>query len=272
MIRLLATDLDGTLLTSSKEITLHTEQTLIQAQQQGLKIILASGRPLCSIIPFAEQLQLKQFGGYIIAYNGSLVWDCTTECAITESTIPHHIIPKLAKGLDCSFHIHGYRGDSILVQGTPDEWSRYIARANKMPLIEVDDLSTNITEAQHKCLITGTPRRLWHLERRINRLYESSLNAFRSESFLLEIVPQGVDKAKALSCLLTRVGVSSTELLCIGDGYNDLGMMQLASIAVAPRNAKRIVKSAANHVTESNDQDGVAHVIDRLINNGFVLL
>ncbi len=176
MIRFLATDLDGTLLTSGKAITPYTQRVLIEAQQKGLTVILASGRPLYSILPFAEQLELKQYRGFIISFNGGLVWDCAKGKAISEQSIPLHVIPHLVaavKGDD--FHIHGYKGNSIVVQGQPDEWSHYIARANKKPLLETEDFISTITEPQHKCIVTGPPRKLWHLERRLKRQFEAAL-------------------------------------------------------------------------------------------------
>lgn len=265
MLRFLAADLDGTLLTSSKTITPYSQQVLIEAQKRGLTIILASGRPLYSILPFAEQLELQKHHGFIIAYNGSLVWDCTENKAIKEQAIPPHIIPELVAVLKEGFHIHGYKGNSILVQGKGDEWSKYISKANKMPLIEVDNFVGAITEPQHKCIITGPPRKLWHLEKRIKKQLEESLSVCRSESFLLEIMPKNIDKADALRELLERVGGRKDEILCCGDGYNDLNMMRLG-VSCAPRNAKKPVKEAATFVTESNDRDGVATAVERFFN------
>ena len=92
-LRFLAADLDGTLLTTSKTITPYTQRVLIEAQQRGLTIILASGRPLYSILPFAEQLELQKHRGFIISFNGSLVWDCAKGKAINEQVIPLSIIP-----------------------------------------------------------------------------------------------------------------------------------------------------------------------------------
>lgn len=264
MIRFLAADLDGTLLTSCKTITPFSQQVLIKAQQRGLTIIIASGRPLYSILPFAEQLELQKHHGFIIAYNGSLVWDCTEGKAIKEQAIPPHIIPHLVAEAKNEFHIHGYKGNSILVQGRADEWSKYISKANKMPLIEVKDFAKAITEPQHKCIITGPPRKLWHLEKRIKKQFEAHLSVCRSESFLLEIMPKGIDKADALSQLLINLGGKTNELLCLGDGYNDLNMMRLG-VSCAPRNAKKPVKEAATFVTESNDQDGVAKAVQKYI-------
>ncbi len=261
MLRFLAVDLDGTLLTSSKTVTPYTQQVLIEAQQRGLTVIIASGRPLYSILPYAEQLEMQRHRGFIIAYNGSLVWDCAEGKAIKEQAIPLSIVPQLAEAVSVDFRIHGYKGNNIVVQGKPDEWSNFISRANKMPLFETDDFAAGITEPQHKCIITGPPRKLWHLERRIRKQFEGCLDAYRSESFLLEVVPKGIDKALALQDLLKRVGGKTDDLLCCGDGYNDLNMMRLAAISCATRNAKRPVRLAATFVTDSCDRDGVAKAV-----------
>ena len=267
MIRFLAADLDGTLLTTEKTITPYSRQVLLEAQKRGLTIILASGRPLYSILPFAEQLELKRFGGFIISFNGSLVWDCAKSKAIKEQTIPLSLIPELVKVVGSDFRIHGYKGNCIVIQGKPDERSIYISRANKMPLIETNDFAQTITEPQHKCLVTGAPRKLWHLEKRLRRQFDANFSICRSESFLLEIMPKGIDKAEALRELLERVGGKPSELLCCGDGYNDLNMMRLAGISCAPSNAKKPVKQAASFVTKSNDRDGVAHAVVQFILN-----
>lgn len=265
-IRFLATDLDGTLLTSEKRITAHTKRIIIDAQNRGLTVILASGRPLYSILPFAKDLELDKHHGFIIAYNGGLIYDCASGETICEYTIPACMIPALRAAVPReTFRLHGYKGNSIVVQGESDEWSNYIARANKMPLLKADDFVEAIVEPQHKCLVTGAPRRLWHLEKKINRLFESSLSAYRSESFLLEVVPKGIDKAESLRKLLKMLNGKTEELLCCGDGYNDINMMQLGGLSCATRNAKRPVKQIANFITESNDCDGVATAVRCLL-------
>lgn len=258
----MATDLDGTLLTSAKTISSYTRDVLIEAQSRGLKLILASGRPLFGIMPFVEKLELKRFGGFVIAFNGSFVWDCSAEKTIQEKTVPLSLIPTLKAEVRDDFRIHGYKGNSIVVSGEPDEWSKYIARANKMPLLTTDDFIGTITEPQHKCLVTGSPRKLWHLEKRINRRFVDSLSAYRSENFLLEIVSKGVDKAEALRELLVGIGGTTAELMCFGDGYNDLKMMKMAGVSCAPRNAKEAVRQAASFITDSNERDGVARAVE----------
>ena len=120
MIRFLAADLDGTLLTTSKTITPCTQKVLVEAQQQGLTVILASGRPLYSILPFAEQLELQKHRGFIISFNGSLVWDCAKGKALNEQVIPLSIIPQLVAAVGEDFHIHGYKGNSIVIAEVGD--------------------------------------------------------------------------------------------------------------------------------------------------------
>ena len=117
-IRFLATDLDGTLLTSEKRITAHTKRIIIDAQNRGLTVILASGRPLYSILPFAKDLELDKHHGFIIAYNGGLIYDCASGETICEYTIPACMIPALRAAVPCeAFRLHGYKGNSIVVQG-----------------------------------------------------------------------------------------------------------------------------------------------------------
>ena len=265
MIKFLATDLDGTLLTSGKIITPRSRDVLIEAQKRGLTLIIASGRPLTGIRPHAEELQLRRYHGYVISNNGSLVWDCAADKAVSEHAIPLHIVPQIAAMAGSDFLIHGYKGDSIVVGGKADQFSHYISLANKMPLIETDDFVSAITEPQHKCIITGPPRKLWHLERRLAKRFESDLTVCRSESFLLEIMPKGIDKAVALAELLRMRNGKSDELMCCGDGFNDVGMMQLAGISCATRNAKRPVREAADFITDSNDRDGVARAVERFV-------
>lgn len=260
-ISLLATDLDGTLLTSEKTITPYSQRVLIEAQKRGLTVVLASGRPICSILPFAEQLELHKHGGFIISFNGSLVWDCVESRAVNGRTLPLPLIARLAEAVSDEFHIHGYRGNSIVCRGCPDEWSKYISRANRMSLLETENFTEAITEPQYKCLITGDPRKLWHLEKRLKSQFGSCLSICRSESFLLEVMPEGIDKADALGVILERVGCGTEELMCCGDGYNDMNMLRLSGLPCATQNARKQVKEAAAFVTKSNDCDGVAHAV-----------
>ena len=93
------------------------------------------------------------------------------------------------------------------------------------------------------------------------------INVFRSEPFFLELVPNGIDKAQSLRALLAHLGETTEQMVCIGDGYNDLSMIELAGMGVAMANAQEPVRKAANYVTLSNDEDGVAAAVEHLFFN-----
>ena len=122
--KVLALDLDGTLTNSQKKITPRTKETLIKAQQQGLKIILASGRPPFGIKPIAEELELKKYGGYILAFNGGAVIDCSTGETIMQQTLDTNLYPYLySKGNTNDFNILSYLGDDIACEDIDDEYN-----------------------------------------------------------------------------------------------------------------------------------------------------
>ena len=96
---------------------------------------------------------------------------------------------------------------------------------------------------------------------------EGKMNVFRSEPFFLELVPNGIDKARSLSVLLEELGMTREEMIAVGDGFNDLSMIQYAGLGVAMANAQEVVRQAADYITLSNEEDGVAAVVDKFFFN-----
>ena len=88
---------------------------------------------------------------------------------------------------------------------------------------------------------------------------------YRSEPYFLELVPKGIDKAQSLAVLLEKVGIRREEVIACGDGFNDLSMIRYAGLGVAMENAQSVVREAADFITLSNDQDGVAHVVEQFM-------
>ena len=91
------------------------------------------------------------------------------------------------------------------------------------------------------------------------------MNVFRSEPFFLELVPNGIDKAKSLAVLLDEIGMKKEEMIACGDGFNDLSMIRFAGLGVAMDNAQNITKDEADYITLSNEEDGVAAVVEKFI-------
>lgn len=266
--RLLVLDLDGTLTNKKKEITKHTRDTLLQAQEKGIKIVLASGRPTYGIMPLAKELKLDQYEGFILAYNGGQIIDCKTGELMYENVLDPEVYPYLyACAKDNGFQILSYKDEYIISENAEDQYVQHEAFLNKMPSKTVENFLEVIDFPVPKCLIVGDPQPLSLLEPVMKKELESKMNVFRSEPFFLELVPNGIDKARCLAVLLDELGMTPQEMIACGDGFNDLSMIQFAGLGVAMKNAQEPVREAADFITLSNEEDGVAHVVERFILN-----
>ncbi len=262
--KMLVLDLDGTLTNSQKEITEHTRDTLIRAQEQGLKIVLASGRPTYGIVPLAEELRLDEFGGYILSYNGGQIIDWTTKEIMYEKVLQPEVYPYL---YSCAkkngFVILSYKDEHIVSEDAGNPYVQHEAFLNRMGSITVPRFLDVINFPVPKCLIVGDPEPLAVLEQKMRRDLEGQMNVFRSEPFFLELVPQGIDKAKSLAVLLEEIHLQREDMIAVGDGFNDLSMIRFAGLGVAMANAQEVVKQEADYITLSNEEDGVAAVVER---------
>ena len=130
--------------------------------------------------------------------------------------------------------------------------------------MKVDPLAPQITFPVIKCLMTAPGEHLAKVEKEMKKLWEGKLNIVRSEPYFLEVTEVGIDKANTLLNMTKKIGKDTKNLVCCGDGFNDLSMIQAASIGVAMANAQEKVRQAADYITKSNDEDGVVDVIDNL--------
>ncbi|MGL5980291.1 MAG: Cof-type HAD-IIB family hydrolase [Phocaeicola sp.] len=264
--KLLALDLDGTLTDKQKEITPHTLHTLLRAQEMGVKIVLASGRPTYGIAPLAEKLKLKEHGGYILSYNGCEIFDWSNGKLLYKKTLNTQLLPYLHEcATKNNFAILQYEEGCIVTEMPEDSYVLQAARLNKMSIRRVENLLEEIKTPMPKWLIAGEPKRLERLEKEMSNALKGKMGIFRSEPYFLELVPDGVDKALSLALLLEKIGMRSEETIAIGDGFNDLSMIQYAGLGIAMGNAQPIVKENADYITLSNDQDGVAAAIEKFI-------
>lgn len=266
--KILVLDIDGTLTKKDKTISEHTRKTLILAQEKGIKIVLASGRPVYGIAPLADELQMDKYHGYILAYNGGAIIDWSDKKQIYSNMLPDDVIPYLYKcAKDNNFEILSYSGKDIVTEDTSNKYVAYEAMLNKMPCRQVDNFLDEIKYEIPKCLIVGDPEPLHELEKKMALELDGKINVFRSEPFFMELVPLGIDKAKCLEKLNTMIGVRRKEMIACGDGFNDMSMVEYAGLGVAMSNAQDKVKAVADYITLSNEEDGVAHVVEKFILN-----
>lgn len=266
--KILVLDLDGTLTNKKKEITEHTRETLIRAQEAGIKIVLASGRPTYGIMPLARQLELDKYEGYILAYNGGQIIDCKTGELMYENVLDPAVYPYLYECAKSNgFQILSYKDEYIVSENAEDQYVQHEAFLNRMASKTVENFLDVINFPVAKCLIVGDPEPLAQLEPVMKKELESKMNVFRSEPFFLELVPKGIDKARCLAVLLEELGMTPDEMMACGDGFNDLSMIEYAGLGVAMANAQEVVKQAANYITLTNEEDGVAHAVEKFMLN-----
>ncbi|MBP3730462.1 MAG: HAD family phosphatase [Mailhella sp.] len=264
--RLLCTDLDGTLLTGKKTITAWTRNVLIKKQEQGLVLALASGRTVPGIWPSARELELGCHGGYILAFNGGRIVECSTGLTIRNTCIPDGAVKELncfAREYGCDLLTYGE--DFVITNGMNNPWLNYEARCNDLAMKTTDDFSELAGHPLNKCLIAGQPEIIADLEVKAASAFGEKMAFFRSEPFFLECMPLGVDKGSSLAFLAERLELSLVETIAFGDGYNDIAMIKRAGLGVAMANAGEQVREAADYVAGSNDEDGLAEAVEHFV-------
>ena len=295
--KVLILDLDGTLTNKNKVVSELTKKALDKAAKAGVKIVLASGRPTFGILPVAEAINLKEKGGYILSYNGGKIINFATNETLYEQVIKYEEeaeILELAKKHKLDFACT--ENDSILLTNNVD--NIYVAiesGINKMKMKEVPDIENYLNFSVPKFVLFYDKKnaRKGEIREVREKIYPDKLDysiaiksdidyladkekifkkklgdkfeVYRSESFFLEVLPKGIDKAKSIAKLLEKLGLTKEEIIACGDGFNDRSMIEYAGLGVAMANAVDAVKEVADFITLSNEEDGVAYVIEKFI-------
>lgn len=265
--KLLVLDVDGTLLNDEREISKRTLAALLKVQQMGVRIVLASGRPTYGLMPLAKTLELGNYGGFVLSYNGCQIIKAQNGEILFERRINPEMLPYLEKkARKNGFAIFTYHNDTLITDSPDNEYIKNEALLNNLKIIKEDEFSTAIDFAPCKCmLVSDKEEALIELEQHWGKRLAGTLDAFRSEPYFLEVVPCGVNKANTLGALLEHLGVTREEVIAVGDGVCDVTMLQLAGMGVAMGHSQDSVKVCADYVTASNEEDGVALAVEKLI-------
>lgn len=263
--KLIALDLDGTLKNTNNEITSQTKKALIKAQEMGIKVVLASGRPTPGLRHEAKELDLEKYGGYILSFNGARVVDVKTKETIYEQTLT---IDEAKKAYDRAKEYElacmTYEDDMIVTEDIDDEYVNVESSINDIQKKKVS-FKANLKDPIHKVLLTGKPDYVGSIIDEFKQPFGDSLSIYRSAPFFIEIMAQGIDKAASLDRLVKILGIKQEEVMAFGDGYNDLSMIEYAGMGIAMDNAVEGVKERANYITLSNNDDGIADALYKMI-------
>lgn len=262
MYKFIALDVDGTLMTSKRTITDSTRNAIEAARKKGVIVSISSGRPYVGVGPIAKGLGLN---APMIAYNGGMIVDSSTDQIIYECSMkPDHARKVIADAKEEDTTLIIWSKDKLYVNRIDDRVESYI---------QISDVVPHLIEDYEALIVQGITKLLWIDEldtieafREIYRTkYRERLNVVRSLPMFLEFVDKGVSKAEAMKRIGERHGIRQEEMIAIGDGDNDLEMLEYAGLGIAMGNAHDEVKRAADAVTASNDEDGIAKAIQKYI-------
>lgn len=266
MYKLIAFDIDGTLVNSEKKVTPATKEALHKLHNAGIHVVISSGRPYKGVLLNAD-LVGREIVPFASCFNGGLVKDVETDETVFSHAMTNDEIQywgKLAIDNDLDVHVHD--DEYVLIHDDPrDQYIEVESTLNEMPVKKVDFFDGKLTAP--KIMITAKPEKLDKFIETLDEDVYQKFSIVKSEPFFLEIMPNGVSKGEALAKLAESLGVKQSETMSFGDQGNDLSMIEWAGCGVAMGNAIDELKEAAQYVTASNDDEGIAKAIDALIFN-----
>ncbi|MBC2064803.1 HAD family phosphatase [Listeria welshimeri] len=269
-------DIDGTLLNDDKKISPETKKTLITAQQNGVKLILASGRPTTGMHLYAEQLEMETYHGLLVSYNGAKVVDCQTKEELFNQTLTiaegkavlEHMKQfevKVMIDKDDYMYVNNVYDCYIPYKGEEINIIQYESRGGNFKLCEKEDLAAFLDYRINKILTAGDPDYMQKNYQAMMAPFKNTLNCVFTADFYFEFTAKNIDKAKALDTVLTPMGIHTENIIAFGDGHNDITMVKYAGTGIAMDNAVPELKAVANSITLSNNKDGIAHVLNNFI-------
>ena len=264
--KLIALDLDGTLYNDEIKISPNTLNALIKAQEMGILIALASGRPLPGLFHARDLLQLKKHHGMLVAYNGGKVVDTTTDQILYDKYIPDDLAIELLEHFK-EYPVNPMIDDGKVLYVTDKNAYRVKEEAfnDSMECIEVPSLTEHLDFHLNKILTSIDPEKLYDVLEVIGMPYRDRVSFVRTAPFYIEAVPLGISKASGLSKFAAILVLIHPRSFAFGDAENDLEMVEFAGHGVAMKNACDALKDIADEITLSNNEDGIAHALEHLI-------
>jgi Cof subfamily protein (haloacid dehalogenase superfamily) len=264
-IRLLALDLDDTLLRSDLSISYRTRNAIRKAEARGITVVLASSRAPAAMEHFSALLGLNKKNGYLIANTGTVIQESRTGELISEVKISPAAALLIFDMADAEGFAVQIYDDDIMYISRSNEFAEYDQKVTGLRQVVVENFRSMVASGCHKMLIPGDPMILAPLARLLSS-YADGAAIYTSKPYLLEILPPGTDKGSALALVSERLSIPREAVLAVGDSINDETMLRWAGFPVAMANGENRIKELAALVTEkSNDEDGVAEVIERYI-------
>lgn len=266
--KLIAIDMDGTLLNSQNTINKRTRDAILRAGDKGVYVVLATGRLMTSAINYSSKINLKR---PIISSNGAVIIDENKNIIFEKHIDPGRIenIAHIADKNDVYYHFYGkdsfysnkYVEDIIKFYNPADSLEEEKIKFNLYNHIE--DILKKDIDIYKFIFIDEDRKKLYKLREELKEVED--INICSSWSNNVEIMEKDVSKGNSLKYLCEKLNIHRNEIIAVGDNENDLSMLNFAGLGVSMGNAKENVKSVADIITSTNDEDGVAEIIEKYI-------
>lgn len=264
--KLVALDMDGTVLTHDKTVTQKTKDVLKRAQEEGIRPVIVTGRPPCGIVNYAKEMGILHANAYAVCYNGAAIvelndfHDVYALCADGKSIKE---VTRLARQFNCKVHAYS-KSRGLVIEDLNPATTREVVHSGA-PYTVIDFMQCDDDEPFYKILIVGPDAALDKVRAAISPQLHSLFTVMRSDPNFLEFIPFDGTKGKALVELCKILHIDIERTMAFGDAENDCKMLETAGLGVAMANAMPEAKQAAKAVTLSNEEDGVAVFLERFL-------
>lgn len=268
MFKLIALDMDGTLLNSQKAISPRTKAVITQARAAGVKVVLASGRPIEGMQDKLNELGIAGDNEFVLSYNGSLVKELGSNQIIQQYIIDGRSAKQIAKLADeLGVYTHAFSQIHGLITPKHNEYTDIEAKINGLSVTEMDFSTLEDDHPIIKTMIVAAPETLTATIQQLPAELHEQFTIVQSAPYFLEFLNPSSNKGAGVQAIAEHLGISAQEVICMGDAENDHHMLRYAGLGIAMANAMEETKTIADYITLSNDEDGVAAAIEKFVLN-----
>ncbi|WP_414838533.1 Cof-type HAD-IIB family hydrolase [Carnobacterium sp. TMP28] len=262
MIKLIAIDMDGTLLTNAHQLTDNVKKAIFEANERGIKIVLCTGRPLKAVYPYMEQLDLPNQDNYVISLNGTLIQRTNTKEIVYSHQLEHAELSEIdAVRKDFALNVAFFDESHYFYTGEKTDRLLFDAAILNMEPIHLEIKDIPKDRVIYKAMFVGEPEELDCFVKAVPNEWYEKFYPIRSLSYVFELLPKKANKGDGLTGLAELLAIPMAAIMTIGDGENDIDLMNAVEESVAMGNATDSIKAAAKYETKSNEEDGVAYAI-----------
>lgn len=260
--KLIASDLDGTLLNNDSLISRRTREAIKDAQARGVIFTLATGRMYRSAIPFALELDLDT---PLITYEGALVKTAKSKEVIYHRPLHVELAQEIISfGSRQNINMNVYLDDELFTHRETKEIREY-SRVIQVPYTQVNNWQATLKEDPNKVLYMGEPELLDYLWEETKERFGKEVYITKSGPYFLEFTHLEATKGNGVRALAESLGIKKEEIMAFGDNFNDIELLKAAGMAVAMENGREELKKIATYVTGENHEDGVAQAIEKFV-------